>query len=105
MVWSSFANRLLRATQSLAQAKRLAAHGTSDHAAMYATYALRLMTGWTVLRDSITEKEQVMGDVRRVQALLRSALAVVDEGHPDAAEADVKETTDATPTVAPPPSS
>ncbi len=36
-----------------------------------------------VLRDAITEKEQVMGDVRRVQALLRSALAVVDEGHPD----------------------
>ena len=35
-----------------------------------------------VLRDAITEKEQVMGDVRRVQALLRSALAVVDEGHP-----------------------
>ena len=32
-----------------------------------------------VLRDAITEKEQVMGDVRRVQALLRSALAVVDE--------------------------
>jgi cell division initiation protein len=32
-----------------------------------------------VLRDAITEKEQLMGDVRRVQALLRSALAVVDE--------------------------
>ena len=32
-----------------------------------------------VLRDAITEKEQVIGDVRRVQALLRSALAVVDE--------------------------
>jgi cell division initiation protein len=29
-----------------------------------------------VLRDAITEKEQVMGDVRRVQALLRSALAI-----------------------------
>ncbi len=54
-----------------------------------------------VLRDSITEKEQVMGDVRRVQALLRSALAVVDEGHPEAAEADAKETADATPSVAP----
>jgi cell division initiation protein len=32
-----------------------------------------------ILRDAITEKEQVMGDVRRVQALLRTALAVVDE--------------------------
>lgn len=37
-----------------------------------------------VLRDAITEKEQLMGDVRRVQALLRSALAVVDEGEPPA---------------------
>jgi cell division initiation protein len=32
-----------------------------------------------VLRDAITEKEQLMGDVRRVQALLRTALSVVDE--------------------------
>lgn len=32
-----------------------------------------------VLRDAITEKEQVTGDVRRVQAMLRSALSVVDE--------------------------
>jgi cell division initiation protein len=32
-----------------------------------------------LMRDAITEKEQLMGDVRRVQALLRSALAVVDE--------------------------
>ena len=40
-----------------------------------------------VLRDAITEKEQVMGDVRRVQALLRSALAVVDEGAPQAIRA------------------
>ncbi|MSO95310.1 MAG: DivIVA domain-containing protein [Thermoleophilia bacterium] len=35
-----------------------------------------------VLRDAVAEKEQLMGDVRRVQALLRSALAVVDESHP-----------------------
>ncbi|HVL97357.1 MAG TPA: SIS domain-containing protein [Solirubrobacteraceae bacterium] len=33
---------------------RLAAHGTSDHAAMYATYALRLLCGWTALRDSMS---------------------------------------------------
>ncbi len=32
-----------------------------------------------VMRDAINEKEALMGDVRRVQALLRSALAVVDE--------------------------
>ena len=49
-----------------------------------------------VLRDAITEKEQVMGDVRRVQALLRSALAVVDEGHPVASGASNKEATDDT---------
>jgi cell division initiation protein len=36
-----------------------------------------------VLRDVISEKEQLMGDVRRVQALLRSALAVVDEAPAD----------------------
>ncbi len=42
-----------------------------------------------VLRDAITEKEQLMGDVRRVQALLRTALAVVDETPADdAAETD-----------------
>ena len=40
-----------------------------------------------VLRDAITEKEQLMGDVRRVQALLRSALAVVDETPVDAVDA------------------
>ena len=54
-----------------------------------------------VLRDSITEKEQVMGDVRRVQALLRSALAVVDESHPEAAKDTAKEMPSDTPTVAP----
>jgi cell division initiation protein len=36
-----------------------------------------------LLRDAITEKEQLMGDVRRVQAMLRSALAVVDETQED----------------------
>lgn len=40
-----------------------------------------------VLRDAITEKEQLMADVRRVQALLRSALAVVDETPADVAPA------------------
>ena len=47
-----------------------------------------------VLRDAITEKEQLMGDVRRVQALLRSALAVVEETAPAAADAaDARNTT------------
>src|SRR6478735_7614622 len=42
-------------------------------------------------RDATTEKEQLMGDVRRVQALLRSALSVVDE-----APAEFTDTADAT---------
>jgi cell division initiation protein len=50
-----------------------------------------------VLRDAITEKEQVMGDVRRVQALLRSALAVVDEGHPVASGGTETEATEDAP--------
>ncbi len=33
---------------------RLAAHGTSDHAAGYATYALRLLCDWTVVQDSMS---------------------------------------------------
>ena len=32
-----------------------------------------------ILRDAITDKETLMGDVRRIQALLRSALDVVQE--------------------------
>jgi cell division initiation protein len=32
-----------------------------------------------LLRDAITEKESLMGEVRRIQALLRSALDVVEE--------------------------
>jgi glutamine---fructose-6-phosphate transaminase (isomerizing) len=33
---------------------RLVAHGTSDHAAAYATYALRLLCGWNAVRDSMS---------------------------------------------------
>jgi cell division initiation protein len=55
-----------------------------------------------VLRDAITEKEQVMGDVRRVQALLRSALAVVDEEQPARESDDAAEsTTEAKPSIGP----
>ena len=49
-----------------------------------------------VLRDAITEKEHLMGDVRRVQALLRAALAVVEEAPADAAETeDISDTASA----------
>jgi glucosamine--fructose-6-phosphate aminotransferase (isomerizing) len=33
---------------------RMAAHGTSDHAAAYAAYALRLLCGWTAVRESMS---------------------------------------------------
>jgi glucosamine--fructose-6-phosphate aminotransferase (isomerizing) len=33
---------------------RIAAHGTSDHAAIYASYLLRALCGWTVVRDSMS---------------------------------------------------
>jgi cell division initiation protein len=32
-----------------------------------------------ILRDAITEKEQLLGEVRKIRAMLRSALEVVDE--------------------------
>ena len=49
-----------------------------------------------VLRDAITEKEHLMGDVRRIQALLRSALSVVDETPADTTDtADAKDAADA----------
>lgn len=36
-----------------------------------------------IVRDAITEKERLSGEARRVQAILRSALEVVDEARPD----------------------
>lgn len=33
---------------------RIAGHGTSDHAGIYASYLLRLLRGWTGVRDSIS---------------------------------------------------
>lgn len=33
---------------------RIAGHGTSDHAAIYASYLLRVRCGWTVVRDSMS---------------------------------------------------
>jgi glucosamine--fructose-6-phosphate aminotransferase (isomerizing) len=33
---------------------RIAAHGTSDHAGIYASYLLRALCGWTVVRDSMS---------------------------------------------------
>ena len=54
-----------------------------------------------VMRDAITEKESLMGDVRRVQALLRSALAVVDESPAEFTEAPAA-TTESVPPEDPP---
>jgi glucosamine--fructose-6-phosphate aminotransferase (isomerizing) len=48
---AALARRLAAARPSLV---RIAAHGTSDHAGRYATYALRLLAGWTALRDSMS---------------------------------------------------
>lgn len=33
---------------------RIAGHGTSDHAGVYASYLLRALCGWTVVRDSMS---------------------------------------------------
>lgn len=33
---------------------RIVAHGTSDHAGIYASYLLRIRLGWTVVRDSMS---------------------------------------------------
>ena len=40
---------------------RMAAHGTSDHAAAYAAYALRLLCGWTAMRESMTSRSTASG--------------------------------------------
>lgn len=52
-----------------------------------------------VLRDAITEKESLMGDVRRIQALLRSALGVVEES--PGVEATPRPVTEQAPGAAP----
>jgi cell division initiation protein len=41
-----------------------------------------------IVRDAITEKERLSGEARRVQAILRSALEVVDEARPEDATAE-----------------
>jgi cell division septum initiation protein DivIVA len=48
-----------------------------------------------VLREAISEKERLLGEVRRLRAILRSALEVVDEVPGD-------EPADATATIVPP---
>lgn len=60
-VWRTLAARedelaelAARLTATAPPLVRIAAHGTSDHAAIYATYLLRLRLGWTVTRDSIS---------------------------------------------------
>ncbi len=54
-----------------------------------------------LLRDAITEKEQLMGDVRRVQAMLRSALAVVDDRGANDLAAEEDNATEDTPAATP----
>ncbi len=69
---------LLRST--LVSAER-AAHDMKDSARREADVIVAEANGEArkLLRDAITQKESLMGDVRRIQALLRSALGSVDE--------------------------
>jgi cell division initiation protein len=69
---------LLRST--LVSAER-AAHDMKDAARREADVIVSEANGEArkLLRDAITEKESLMGDVRRIQALLRSALGAVEE--------------------------
>lgn len=53
-----------------------------------------------ILRDAITEKERLAGDARRVQAMLRSALEIVESSQPS--EASEEPGRALTPTVLPP---
>lgn len=69
---------LLRATlvsaESAAQDMRESARREADVIVTEANAEAR-----KILRDAISEKESLLGEVRRIQSLLRSALAVVDE--------------------------
>ncbi len=56
-----------------------------------------------LLRDAITEKESLMGEVRRIQALLRSALDVVEESPGVEATPHAEATKAAEPTPQPAP--
>lgn len=47
-----------------------------------------------VLRDAITEKEHLLGEVNRIRALLRSALQVVDESGVEDEEQELEEGVD-----------
>jgi cell division initiation protein len=44
-----------------------------------------------IIRDAISEKEQLLTDVRRIRSMLRSALEVVDDGAPERAPGPVAE--------------
>jgi cell division initiation protein len=73
-----------RASQDLKEAARREADVIVSEANMEAR---------KVLRDAITEKEKLMGDARRVQAMLRTALSVVEESSAQTAEASGAEST------------
>jgi cell division initiation protein len=53
-----------------------------------------------ILRDAITEKERLAGDARRVQAMLRTALEIVDRTDSDAVNDEPRPAL--TPTALPP---
>lgn len=69
---------LLRST--LVSAER-AAHDMKDTARREADVIVSEANGEArkLLRDAITQKESLMGDVRRIQALLRAALSSVED--------------------------
>ena len=54
-----------------------------------------------LLREAITRKESLMGDLRRIQALLRSALSVVEDDHVEAIMTTVVTQAAADPPTAP----
>lgn len=88
---------LLRST--LVSAER-AAHDMKDAARREADVIVSEANGEArkLLRDAITQKESLMGDVRRIQALLRSALGAVE----DAPDVEATPKTDAGHTVVTP---
>lgn len=79
--------QLLRST--LVSAER-AAQEMREHARREAEVILSEANGKArqILRDAVVEKERLFGESRRIQSLLRSALAVLEES-PDVADTTV----------------
>jgi len=81
--------QLLRST--LISAER-AAHDMKEQARREADVILTeaLAEARTVVREAVAEKERLTGDVNRIQAMLRSALAVVEQDGEDHTEDAVR---------------